>query len=71
MNISCLDFLQKKNLEENLFVIYGKEPACIFKSKEHIIENSFLDSDPPGRTTRKGWHRWIWFHRKISELGHP
>ena len=45
MNISCLDFLQKKNLEENLFVIYGKEPACIFKSKEHIIENSFLDSE--------------------------
>ena len=45
MNTSCLDFLQKKKLDESFFVLYGNEPACIFKSKEHIIQSHFSYSE--------------------------
>ena len=45
MNTSCLDFLQKKELEKGFYMLYGDEPACIFKSKEHIIQCSFLNSE--------------------------
>ena len=45
MNTSCLDFLQKKELEKGFYMLYGDEPACIFKSKEHIIQCNFLNSE--------------------------
>ena len=45
MNTSCLDFLQKKELDKGFYVLYGHEPACIFKSKEHIIQCNFLNSE--------------------------
>ena len=45
MNTSCLDFLQKKELDKGFYVLYGDEPACIFKSKEHIIQCNFLNSE--------------------------
>ena len=45
MNISCLDFLQKKELDKGFYMLYGDEPACIFKSKEHIIQCNFLNSE--------------------------
>ena len=45
MNTSCLDFLQKKELDKGFYVLYGHEPACIFKSKEHIIQCNFLKSE--------------------------
>ena len=43
MNTSCLDFLQKKELDKGFYMLYGDEPACIFKSKEHIIQCNFLN----------------------------
>ena len=45
MNTSCLDFLQKKELDKGFYMLYGDEPACIFKSKEHIIQCNFLNSE--------------------------
>ena len=45
MNTSCLDFLQKKELDKGFYILYGDEPACIFKSKEHIIQCNFLKSE--------------------------
>ena len=45
MNTSCLDFLQKKELDKDFYMLYGDEPACIFKSKEHIIQCNFLNSE--------------------------
>tara|TARA_B100000886_G_scaffold324972_1_gene270116 strand:- start:1221 stop:2171 length:951 start_codon:yes stop_codon:yes gene_type:complete len=45
MNNSCLDFLQKKELDKGFYLLYGDEPACIFKSKEHIIQCNFLNSE--------------------------
>ena len=45
MNASCLDFLQKKELDKGFYILYGDEPACIFKSKEHIIQSNFLNSE--------------------------
>ena len=45
MNTSCLDFLQKKELDKGFYILYGDEPACIFKSKEHIIQCNFLNSE--------------------------
>ena len=45
MNTSCLDFLQKKELGKGFYMLYGDEPACIFKSKEHIIQCNFLNSE--------------------------
>ena len=45
MNTSCLDFLQKKELDKGFYILYGDEPACIFKSKEHIIQSNFLNSE--------------------------
>ena len=45
MNTSCLDFLQKKELDKGFYILYGDEPACIFKSKEHIIQFNFLNSE--------------------------
>ena len=45
MNTSCLDFLQKKELDKDFYMLYGDEPACIFKSKEHIIQCNFLKSE--------------------------
>ena len=45
MNTSCLDFLQKKELDKGFYMLYGDEPACIFKSKEHIIQCNFLKSE--------------------------
>ena len=45
MNASCLDFLQKKELDKDFYMLYGDEPACIFKSKEHIIQCNFLNSE--------------------------
>ena len=45
MNTSCLDFLQKKELDKDFYMLYGNEPACIFKSKEHIIQCNFLNSE--------------------------
>ena len=45
MNTSCLDFLQKKELDQSFYMLYGDEPACIFKSKEHIIQCNFLNSE--------------------------
>ena len=45
MNTSCLDFLQKKELDKGFYMLYGDEPACIFKSKEHIIQSNFLNSE--------------------------
>ena len=45
MNTSCLDFLQKKQLDKGFYILYGDEPACIFKSKEHIIQCNFLNSE--------------------------
>ena len=45
MNTSCLDFLQKKELDKGFNILYGDEPACIFKSKEHIIQCNFLNSE--------------------------
>ena len=45
MNTSCLDFLQKKELDKGFYLLYGDEPACIFKSKEHIIQCNFLNSE--------------------------
>ena len=41
MNTGCLDFLQKKKLDESFFLLYGNEPICTFKSKEHIINVHF------------------------------
>ena len=45
MNTSCLDFLQKKELDKGFYILYGDEPACIYKSKEHIIQSNFLNSE--------------------------
>ena len=45
MNTSCLDFLQKKELDKGFYILYGDVPACIFKSKEHIIQCNFLNSE--------------------------
>ena len=45
MNTSCLDFLQKKELNKGFYMLYGDEPACIFKTKEHIIQCNFLNSE--------------------------
>tara|TARA_S200000501_G_scaffold167870_1_gene158148 strand:- start:432 stop:1382 length:951 start_codon:yes stop_codon:yes gene_type:complete len=45
MNTSCLDFLQKKEFDKGFYMLYGDEPACIFKSKEHIIQCNFLNSE--------------------------
>ena len=45
MNTSCLDFLQKKELDKGFYMLYGDEPACIFKSKKHIIQCNFLNSE--------------------------
>ena len=45
MNTSCRDFLQKKELDKGFYILYGDEPACIFKSKEHIIQCNFLNSE--------------------------
>ena len=45
MNTSCLDFLQKKELDKGFYILYGDEPACIFKSKEHIIQCNFFNSE--------------------------
>ena len=45
MNTSCLDFLQKKELDKGFYILYGDEPACIYKSKEHIIRSNFLNSE--------------------------
>ena len=45
MNTSCLDFLQKKELDKGFYILYGDEPACIYKSKEHIIQCNFLNSE--------------------------
>ena len=45
MNTSCLDFLQKKESDKGFYMLYGDEPACIFKSKEHIIQCNFLNSE--------------------------
>ena len=45
MNTSCLDFLQKKELDKGFYMLYGDEPASIFKSKEHIIQCNFLNSE--------------------------
>jgi DNA polymerase III delta subunit len=45
MSTGCLNFLQKKNFDESFFILYGNEPACIFKSKEHIIQSHFLNSE--------------------------
>ena len=45
MNTSCLDFLQKKELDKGFYMLYGDEPACIFKSKEHIIQCNFFNSE--------------------------
>ena len=45
MNTGCLDFLQKKKFDESFFILYGSEPACIYKSKEHIIQSHFLNSE--------------------------
>ena len=45
MNTSCLEFLQKKELDKGFYVLYGDVPACIFKSKEHIIQSKFLNSE--------------------------
>jgi len=41
MNVGCLDFLQKKKFDESFFILYGNEPVCIYKSKEHIIQSHF------------------------------
>ena len=45
MNTSCLDFLQKNELDKGFYILYGDEPACIYKSKEHIIQSNFLNSE--------------------------
>jgi len=37
--------LQKKELDKGFYMLYGDEPACIFKSKEHIIQCNFLNSE--------------------------
>ena len=41
MNVGCLDFLKKKKFDESFFILYGNEPVCIYKSKEHIIQSHF------------------------------
>ena len=45
MNTSSLDFLHKKELDKGFYILYGDEPACIYKSKEHIIQSNFLNSE--------------------------